>query len=149
MIQDVRVVPLTCHVDDRGYLMEVLRSDDGHFRRFGQVYIVGDPMKGTIKAWHKHVKMWEWFAVSHGIAKFALYDDREDAATYRETNTFVLGERNPAVLIVPPGVYHGHMALTDDVQLVAVSSEPYNPNQPDEVRAPWDSFGYQWEIRWR
>jgi dTDP-4-dehydrorhamnose 3,5-epimerase-like enzyme len=41
------------------------------------------------------------------------------------------------------------MALTDDVQLVAVSSEAYNPNQPDEVRAPWDSFGYQWEIRWR
>jgi dTDP-4-dehydrorhamnose 3,5-epimerase len=149
MIKDVQLISLKTHVDDRGYLLEIVRSDDGHFLKFGQVYLVGDPIRGTIKAWHKHLKMWEWFYVSHGTAKFALYDDREDSPTYKELNTFVLGERNPSVLVIPPGVHHGHMALTDDVQLVAVSSEPYNPKSPDEVRAPYDSFGYNWEVWWR
>lgn len=149
MIKDVKLIPLVTHVDDRGYLLEIVRSTDPHFTKFGQVYIVGDPVKGTIKAWHKHLKMWEWFYVGHGTAKFALYDDREDSLTHKEINTFVLGERNPSVLVIPPGVHHGHMALTDDVQLVAVCSEVYNSKNPDEVRVPYDSFGYTWDIRWR
>ncbi|MBI4240680.1 MAG: dTDP-4-dehydrorhamnose 3,5-epimerase family protein [Candidatus Rokubacteria bacterium] len=149
MIQGVELIGLKAHVDDRGYLVEILRKADPHFQQFGQVYLVGDLIKGTIKAWHKHRQMWEWFFVSHGSAKFALYDDREDSPTHKEINTFVLGERNQGLLVVPPGVYHGHMALTDDVQLVAVSSEVYNREHPDEVRAPYDSFGYQWDVRWR
>ena len=42
MIKDVKVVPLIAHVDDRGYLIEILRSTDDHFTQFGQVYLVGD-----------------------------------------------------------------------------------------------------------
>jgi len=42
MIKDVKVVPLTAHVDDRGYLIEILRCTDEHFTQFGQVYVVGD-----------------------------------------------------------------------------------------------------------
>ena len=38
MIKDVKVVPLIAHVDDRGYLIEILRSTDDHFTQFGQVY---------------------------------------------------------------------------------------------------------------
>lgn len=39
MIQGVEIKQLEPHVDDRGYLMELLREDDPIFERFGQSYI--------------------------------------------------------------------------------------------------------------
>ena len=54
MIEGVKVVPLVAHVDDRGYLIEIIRATDPHFTKFGQVYVVGSVAKGTIRAFHKH-----------------------------------------------------------------------------------------------
>ncbi|HHT9117905.1 MAG TPA: dTDP-4-dehydrorhamnose 3,5-epimerase family protein [Candidatus Hypogeohydataceae bacterium YC38] len=149
MIQDVKLVNLEARVDERGYLIEVLRATDGHFTRFGQVYLVGDATRGIIRAWHKHERLWDWFFISHGSAKFALRDDRSSSPTYGEMNTFILGERNPSLLVVPPGVYHGWMSLEDDTQLISTASEVYNRDKPDEVRVPPDSFGYVWEVKGR
>ncbi len=41
MIAGVVVKPLKLIPDDRGFLMEMLRSDDPIFEGFGQVYITG------------------------------------------------------------------------------------------------------------
>lgn len=149
MIKDVKLVELKARVDDRGYLVKMIRADDAHFTKFGEVYIVGDFAKGTIRAWHKHDLLWDYFHISHGAAKFGLRDDRKDSPTYEEINTFVLSARNPATLVVPPGVYHGWMALEDDTQLVSVGSELYDPNNLDEVRVPYTSFGYDWGVQYK
>ena len=149
MIKDVKLVPLETRVDDRGYLIEILRATDEHFTKFGQVYIVGMVARNVIRAWHKHKILWDWFFISHGCAKFALYDDREDSSTYKEIDTFVIGSRNPGILTVPPGVFHGWMSLEDDTQLISVASEVYNPEQPDEVRVPYDSFNYDWSVKFK
>jgi len=149
MIKDVRVVSLTAHVDDRGYLIEILRSTDEYFTQFGQVYLVGDMSRGTIRAFHKHAELWDWFFISHGSAKFALRDDRQESSTYGEMQTIVSSQRNPTLIVVPPGVYHGWMALEDDTQLVSTASHVYNRQKPDEIRVPPDSFGYIWEVKGR
>jgi dTDP-4-dehydrorhamnose 3,5-epimerase len=149
MIEGVKVVPLAAHVDDRGYLIEILRSTDEHFTRFGQVYLVGDTTRGTIRAFHKHKVLFDWFFISHGSAKFALHDDREDSPSHGEMMTVIIGDRNPSLLVVPPGVYHGWMALEDDTQLISTASEVYNRLSPDEVRVPPDSFNYDWSVRGR
>ena len=149
MIDGVKVVALTVHADDRGYLIEILRATDEHFTTFGQVYLVGNQARGTIRAFHKHEKLWDWFFIAHGSAKFALKDDREDSPTFGEMNTFILGTRNPGLLVVPPGVYHGWMSLEDDTLLISTGSEVYNRATPDEVRAPPDSFGYDWAVKGR
>ena len=48
MIDGVKLKDLNVMPDDRGYLMEMLRSDDEIFSKFGQVYIsVGYP--GVVK----------------------------------------------------------------------------------------------------
>ena len=39
LIHGVQVKPLKVIPDERGRLMEVLRSDDPLFERFGQVYV--------------------------------------------------------------------------------------------------------------
>jgi dTDP-4-dehydrorhamnose 3,5-epimerase len=149
LIQDVQLVPLVAHVDDRGYLIEILRSTDPHFTKFGQVYVVGNPARGTIRAFHKHERLWDWFFIARGSAKFVLRDDRPDSSTYEELATFVVGDRNPSLLVVPPGVYHGWMSLQDDTLLISTGSEVYNRQQPDEVRMPPDSFGVDWQVKGR
>ena len=149
MIDGVKVVPLVAHVDDRGYLIEILRATDPHFSKFGQVYLVGNMARGTVRAFHKHKELWDFFFISHGSAKFALRDDRPESKTYQEMNTFVIGARNPGLIVVPPGVYHGWMSLEDDTQMISTASEVYNRQNPDEVRVPPDSFGYAWEVKGR
>ena len=149
MIDGVKLVPLVAHVDDRGYLIEILRAADPHFTKFGQVYLVGNMARGTIRAFHKHKELWDFFFISHGSAKFALRDDRPESRTYEEMNAFVVGARNPGLIVVPPGVYHGWMSLEDDTQMISTASEVYNRQNPDEVRVPPDSFGYVWEVKGR
>lgn len=149
MIEGVEVVKLEPHVDDRGYLIEILRATDSHFTKFGQIYLVGDMARGTIRAFHKHEVLWDWFFISHGSAKFVLKDDRPDSPTYGEVMTVVTGERNPCLITVPPGVYHGWMALEDDTQLISTASEVYNRQKPDEERIPADSFGDVWTVKGR
>ena len=149
MIQGVELVPLTAHVDDRGYLIEILRNTDAHFTEFGQVYLVGDPSRGTIRAFHKHAHLWDWFFIAKGSAKFILRDDRADSPSYEEVASFVISERNPSLLVVPPGVYHGWMSLEDNTLLISTGSQVYNRETPDEVRVPPESFGAKWEVKGR
>lgn len=149
MIEGLKVIPLVVRMDDRGYLMEILRSVDPHFTKFGQVYMVGDMTRGTIRAFHKHEVLWDWFFISHGSAKFAFRDDRKESATYGNMETVITGSRNPSLIVVPPGVYHGWMSLEDDTQMISIASEVYNREKPDEVRVPPDSFGFEWTVKGR
>ena len=112
MIDGVKVVELVTHEDDRGYLTEVARHADNPephavVHRFGQVYLVGNPARGTIRAFHKHEELWDWFFISHGSAKFVLKDDRAESRTYGSLMTVIASARKPRLIVVPPGVYHG------------------------------------------
>ena len=154
MIDGVRVVELTTRQDERGYLTEIARlAGDGEphsiLHRLAQVYLVGDPVRGTIRAFHKHAELWDWFFISHGSAKFVLRDDRQGGPTYGEMMTVVASARAPRLIAIPPGVFHGWMSLEDDTQMVSLASHAYNRDNPDEVRVPPDSFGDVWTVRGR
>lgn len=153
-IRDVQVIPLTARMDDRGYLIEMIRATgDGEphsiAHQVAQVYLVGNQARGTIRAFHKHRELWDWFFISHGSAKFVLQDDRPDSPTRGALLTIVAGERNPHLIAVPPGVYHGWMSLEEDTQMISVASHAYNRQNPDEVRIPPDSFGDVWTVQGR
>ena len=53
MITGVRIKKLKIIPDDRGRLMEIFRSDDDFFKKFGQVYMT-TVKPGIVKAWHWH-----------------------------------------------------------------------------------------------
>ena len=97
----LRVVP-----DERGWLMEVLRSDDPEFSAFGQVY-VSATYPGVVKAWHFHKDQIDHFACVSGMVKLVLVDTREGSPTKGLVNEFFLGEQQPMLVRVPNGVYHG------------------------------------------
>ncbi len=154
MIDGVRVVELVTHEDDRGYLTEIARhaadpEPHGVVHQFGQVYLVGNPARGTVRAFHKHEELWDWFFISHGSAKFVLRDDRPRSSSYGAMMTIIASARKPRLIVVPPGVYHGWMSLEDDTQLVSTASHAYNREKPDEIRIPPDAFGDVWTVRGR
>ena len=154
MIHEVQVIPLTTYQDDRGFLMEIVRVVGGEephalAHKFGQVYLVGDPVRGSVRAYHKHAELWDWFCIVHGSAKFVLNDDRPESATYGEMHSVVAGERAPKLIVVPPGVYHGWVSLEDDTLMISVASHTYDRDAPDEVRIPPESFGDVWTVKGR
>ncbi len=144
-IDGLDVASLNVNFDDRGYLFEIVHNYD--IPKFGQVYIVGDPVRGLIRAFHKHDVLWDYFCIVKGSAKFVFSDDRKDSKTYKQIETLVISEKTPKMIIVPPGVYHGWMSLEDDTIMVSTGSEVYNKEKPDEYRISPDTFGDVWTIK--
>lgn len=140
-IKNLRVIP-----DERGWLMEMLRCDDDMFQQFGQVYL-SVVYPGTVKAWHCHEKQTDYFTVVKGMAKIAIYDNRENSPTYKEVNEFFIGERNPVLISIPPLVMHGMKGIgLEPAYLINCPTEPYNYSQPDEIRVePYNNdIPYDW-----
>lgn len=126
--------------DDRGFLYEVIHHNDFFVQQIGQVYIVGDPARFTIRAFHKHEKIHDWFCIVNGSSKFAFVDDRQESPTYKLTDVFVISSRKPSLIVVPPGVFHGWMSLEDNTLMVSIASHVYNRVSPDEIRVPANAF---------
>lgn len=149
MIDGVIVKPLKRHADERGYLMEMLRSDDEIFQHFGQAYVSLN-YPGVVRAWHYHKKQDDYWVCVKGMIKAVVYDCREGSATYGEVNEFFLGDNNPSLLVIPVGTMHGYKTVgTEPSLLVNFPTNVYDRNDPDEYREPWDSdkIPYDWEIK--
>lgn len=147
MIEGVVVKPLKVIPDERGYLMEMFRSDDPFFEKFGQSYLTV-VYPGVVKGWHYHRKQTDHFCAVKGMAKVVLYDDREGSPTRGEVNEYFMGEKNPILLRIPAGVLHGMKGIgTEPAMIVNVPSEVYDYAQPDEHRVhPHDNdIPYSWE----
>ena len=150
MIEGVQSVDLVARVDDRGYLIEIVRATDPFLSKFGQVYLVGNFAKGTVRAFHKHLEMWDLFFINHGAAKFVLVDDRSDESdVQRDEHPGQPAPATPSLIVVPPGVFHGWMSLEDDTQMISTATDVYHRERPDEVRIPPDSFGDVWIVKGR
>lgn len=149
MIKDVKIKQLKVIPDERGRLMEILRSDDEVYKKFGQVYMT-TAYPGVVKAWHYHKMQDDHFAVVKGMLKLALYDNREGSPTLGEVNEFFMGESNPILLKIPQGVYHGFKGIgTEEAIVINVVTKPYNRQEPDEYRLdPHDNdIPYDWKRR--
>jgi len=151
MIQGVQVKTLKLIPDERGFLMEMLRSDEPIFEQFGQVYLTGC-RRGAAKAWHYHKEQTDHFVCILGKALVVLYDLRETSPTFRVVEEYILEappcrSGSPILLKIPPFVVHGFTALEgEEARIVNIPTIPYRYEDPDEFRFPWNSpeIPYTW-----
>jgi dTDP-4-dehydrorhamnose 3,5-epimerase len=146
MIHGVRVRPLVPHVDARGSLVEVFRSDWPEFGGFGQALLTVN-LPGVVRAWHWHRRQTDAIVVIAGRALLALYDGRTGSPTFRTLEEHVGDGDRPFALFVPPGVYHGYRTIGQISALILnFPDRLYDPAAPDEERVPHDSpiVGYNW-----
>ena len=149
MIAGVRVKNLKVIPDERGRLMEILRSDDELFQKFGQLYMT-TAHPGVVKGWHYHKKQVDNFAVVKGMIKLVLYDRREDSPTRGEVNEFFLGEHNPQLVQIPALVLHGFKGVgTEEAIVLNCPTELYHYREPDEFRVDPSSgeVPYDWALK--
>jgi dTDP-4-dehydrorhamnose 3,5-epimerase len=139
-VRDLKMIP-----DERGYMMEMLRSDDPIFTRFGQAY-VSATYPGVVKAWHYHKVQVDHFICVAGMVKLVLIDTREDSPTRGVVNEFFLGVQRPLLVVVPNLVYHGWKCISAEMSLVVnLPTVPYNHDDPDELRVePHGTLAYDW-----
>lgn len=163
----VTVKDLKVNEDDRGSLFEALHNYD--IMKFGQVYVVRNPARGAIRAFHKHRLLFDYFVLIAGVAKFCYVDDRNDgvkstrpslsfydrpgsppgnAQVYDRpspgtTKEITVSGYLPKLMMVPPGVFHGWCSLTDDTILLSIGSEVYDARGPDEFRVPPNYFNQE------
>lgn len=149
MINGVKIKKLKMLDDERGRLMEILRSDDEIFKKFGQAYIT-TAFPGVVKAWHYHKIQTDSFTCIAGKICLALYDAREDSPTFKEINEFILSLDEPKVVQIPNMVYHGFKGISEfESMVINLPTEPYNRVTPDEYRLdPYENdIPYNWKVK--
>ncbi len=101
--------PLLKYADQRGWLAEIFRQDEvppEHFPAMAYVSVTGPGLK---RGPHAHRHQTDLFCFyGPGDFQVSLWDNRSDSPTFGMRQDFLLGESEPAVLIVPPGVVHGY-----------------------------------------
>jgi dTDP-4-dehydrorhamnose 3,5-epimerase len=155
MIEGVKIKQLKVHQDipdaDQpdvrpGFLMEVLRNDEGMLPKFGQTtYTVA--YQGTIKAFHWHELQDDFWFVATGKAVIVMHDMRESSPTKGQTDTVTAGVDDYKLVLIPRGVAHGYKVISQDpVLLFYHTTQPYNSKAPDEKRIPYNdpSIGFDW-----
>ncbi|MFW6131662.1 MAG: dTDP-4-dehydrorhamnose 3,5-epimerase family protein [Candidatus Aminicenantaceae bacterium] len=134
MIEGIKEKKLRVIPDERGRLMEMLRSDDSIFNHFGQVYMT-TTYPGVVKAWHKHEKQTDNVACIKGMIKLVVYDARENSPSYKEINQFYIGIYNPLLIQIPAGIYHGWMCVSEEeAMIINIPDKVYDYKNPDEKR---------------
>ena len=149
LIEGVVLKNLKPILDERGYLQECFRSDWPIFKKFGQAYItVAFP--NVVKAWHSHKIQTDNMVCIEGNAKLVLYDNRKESHTSGMINEIFFGEKNPALISIPPNIWHGFKAIgAKKIIVLNIPTELYNYDKPDEYRLPHDTdeIDYDWNIK--
>ena len=123
------------HEDDRAQrLFDVFDVLDG------QINVSYVNSTEHIVAWHKHNNQTDYWTCLKGSFKAGMAIPKDDG-TY-EVKFEYISDRNPRVIEIIPGIYHGYRALEPGSILCYYLTHKYNPD--DEIRAEVGDFGENW-----
>jgi dTDP-4-dehydrorhamnose 3,5-epimerase len=145
LIDGVMIKALERHKDERGFFEEIIRVNDPFFTE-GFAQLSHSLMhNNVIKAWHIHKTQVDWWYVTRGTLKVALYDTREHSPTHKTLNEFHIGDFGDNLVIkIPSGVAHGCKVLGDTAELVYITSGTYNPDEEGRIAHDDPEIGYDW-----
>lgn len=140
--------PLRQIPDERGKIMHMLRCDEPHFEKFGEIYF-SIVYPGVIKGWHVHKRMTLNYAVIAGMIKLVLYDDRENSSTRGELMEFFVGESNYVLVKIPPGIWNGFKGIGVKPAIVAnCATEPHDPEEIERMDPFTEKIPYDWDLKY-
>ena len=106
-MEGVELRELDVHEDERGWLSEVIRSDETSFRP--EMVYISMTRPGQARGPHEHRHQTDYFCF---IGRFRLYlwDNRKGSETFG-THQVIDSNERPVTVIVPPGVVHAYRNL--------------------------------------
>lgn len=139
MITGVIVKNINKYEDERGWLSEIYRVDELKYEP--NMAYISLTKAGIIRGPHEHRYQSDCFVfVGPGSFSLHLWDRRENSETKGEYLNIEVGENNPTLVIVPPGVVHGYKALGP--------ADSYSLNLPDKLYKGEGKVEEIDEIRW-
>ncbi len=125
-----------CAMDDIGLASDISRDDLGSDgakvrKNIKRTYVIKNWSKGMIRAWHGHLRGWTGLHVIKGSAKILA---KRITGFPLITQRFVLSDRKPGIVWIPPGWYNGHMSLEDDTRILVYSTQTFEEVKGDDVR---------------
>lgn len=153
MIEGVELHDLTIIADDRGSIRHMLRSNDEHFRGFGEIYF-STINAGVVKAWHLHKEMTLNYTCVVGHVVVGLIDLRKDSPTYGQQELYWLGADGDdyKLLTIPPQVWNGFRipegSPFESAMLANCATLPHSPDEimrihPNNFAVPFDWGEYR------
>jgi dTDP-4-dehydrorhamnose 3,5-epimerase-like enzyme len=132
-------------IDDRGIVAFV---NDFTFESVSRFYTVSNHQAGYVRAWHGHRNEAKYVLAVKGAALVCCIeiDVWESPSRNLEVERFVLDERDPGVLHVPPGHVNGFMTLTPRAKLIFFSTFTLDESKDDDIRFParyWDPWSVE------
>lgn len=145
VIHDVVIKDLKWHYSPDGQFMELGRYEDwGHYppmssdEPFRLQLNLSILQPGALKGFHSHQKQFDYWSCWEPLL-VVLHDDRIDSPTFNTTMRFVLCNQT---LKIPPVVWHSVKNFNSGpTTLFYAVTNFFNPEDPDELRAPWDMLG--------
>ena len=135
-ISGISVKRVVFHHDSRGHLGELLTRRDPIWIQPAHIYIT-TVRSDVVKGWHIHQRQTDNFFCLSGSIQLALFDARPLSPTFGLVSEFIMGELNPLLVQIPPGVIHGFKGLSPaegEAMVLNLTDRVYDPNQPDEFR---------------
>ena len=112
MINGVIIKKIEKYADNRGWLAEIFRRDELDFDMAMAYVSLTEP--GIIRGPHEHREQSDCFVfLGPGSFRLHLWDRRDSSSTNGESLEIEVGQDNPSLVVVPPGVVHGYKCISD------------------------------------
>lgn len=139
-IEGVIVRKLTKVFDSRGWLAELFRHDEVDEEFYPAMAYISSTNPGITRGPHEHVAQADFFCfIGPSNFKLRLWDNRESSETFGYVSTLIVGEDNPASIIIPAGVVHAYQNVGDSEGIVfncpnRLYRGPGRKDEVDEIR---------------
>jgi len=127
-------------VDDRGSVRFV---NDFNFENVKRFYQVENHGRGFIRAWHGHKKEGKYVYVTSGSALIGVVNMETE-----EVSKFILSDKSPKVLWIPPGNYNGFKSLEENTKIIFFSTSSLEESLGDDIREEHNRWNI-WEEDYR
>lgn len=117
--------------DDRGYFTAI--NFENEMKR---AYLIRNHKAGIIRAFHGHKRETKTLYCIKGAFKVICI-----SMDSKEWKPFTITEKGSNVLKIPSMVYNGFVSLTDDSELLVLSSSTFEESKGDDFRIPYDALG--------
>jgi dTDP-4-dehydrorhamnose 3,5-epimerase len=123
-----------------GHVTEVARASWEILRAPVVQVHVTTTFPGRVRAWGLHQLGTDRLFVVNGLVKIVIFDGRKASPTFGALNEFVVSEKNPGLLLIPPNLYHGWKNIGNcEAIIINMPDRVYDYEQPDALDLSWDS----------
>jgi dTDP-4-dehydrorhamnose 3,5-epimerase len=113
-IKGVVVRKLNRYFDSRGWLTELFRCDELDKEFFPAMAYISSTSPGVTRGPHEHRDQADLFCfLGPSNFKLRVWDNRKDSETFGCMTTMIVGQDNPASVLIPAGVVHGYQNVGD------------------------------------